>query len=307
MTMGIEARLHRLTWEAPGVLSLEFIRPDSAAFPAWTPGAHIDVTLPNGVTRPYSLCGDPADATRWRIAVREVAGGQASPQIHRQLRPGTTLTLSAPRNNFPLVEARRYLFIAGGIGITPILPMLRAAAAAETTLLYCVPYAAEAPFLAELGPHHLHASAEGTRLDIAARLAVPERDTHLYCCGPERLMLAVEAATAAWPPAHVHFEWFRPRSDAATGPAGGFEAICARSNRSIAIPADRSLLFMLNAAGLGIPFSCEQGVCGTCETPVLEGAIDHRDSILSAAEREAGASLMPCVSRARGARLVLDI
>ncbi len=175
----LRLRLLRIGWEAPGVLSLELADPAGGALPPFGPGAHVDLHLPNGLTRQYSLCGDPADRSHYRVAVRELPDGRASRMVHRELRPGALLTVGVPRNNFPLVAAPRYLFIAGGIGITPLLPMLRAAsrAGAAWTLLFCTRRVADAPFLDEVralgGTVSLHASEEGSRLDVAARLAVP--------------------------------------------------------------------------------------------------------------------------------------
>ena len=305
-------RLRALVWEAPGVLSLDLVAPDGSDLPPFTPGAHVDLRLPDGGMRQYSLCGDPAERRRYRVAVREVAGGQVSGAIHRSLRPGALLDVGTPRNNFPLLPADRYLFIAGGIGITPLLPMLRQATdrGIPWTLLFCVRSAAEAPFLAEArsfgGEVVLHDSAAGTRLDAAARLATVKPGLRVYCCGPERLMAAVEEATRHWPEDSVRFEWFAPRSLAASD-AGAFEVRCAASGITLSVPPGQSILAALNAAGIAVPSSCEQGVCGTCECRVLEGEVEHRDSILSASERAANDVMMTCVSRARGARLVLDI
>ena len=309
----LRLRLLRIGWEAPGVLSLELADPAGGALPPFGPGAHVDLHLPNGLTRQYSLCGDPADRSHYRVAVRELPDGRASRMVHRELRPGALLTVGVPRNNFPLVAAPRYLFIAGGIGITPLLPMLRAAsrAGAAWSLLFCTRRAADAPFLDEVrglgGMVSLHASEEGSRLDVAARLAVPPADTLLYCCGPERLMTAVEQASAHWPDGTVHFEWFAPRSGTLDATGGALELVCARSGRTVQVAAGMRVLDALDAAGIELPRSCEQGVCGTCECRVLDGAVDHRDSILSAAERAANQAMMVCVSRAAGSRLVLDV
>ena len=306
-------RVKRVTWEAPGVVSLDLVAPDGAALPPFEPGAHLDLHVPGAQVRQYSLCGDPAERHAWRIAVREIEGGRVSPLIHRALRPGTLVEAAGPRNNFPLFPTPRYLFIAGGIGITPILPMLRAAtqAGASWTLLFCTRRAEDAPFLdaarAMGGEVAVHASAEGTRLDVAARLATPQPETLVYCCGPERLMLAVEEATRAWPEGSVRFEWFAARSRPEGEGADTFEVACARSGLAVTVDAHTSVLAALRAAGLDLPSSCEQGVCGTCECRVLEGEVEHRDSILSASERAANDVMMTCVSRAKGARLVLDI
>ncbi len=303
----MQLRLRSMVWEAPGVLSLELVRPDGGALPPFTPGGHIDLRLPEG-ERQYSLCGDPDDTTHYRVAVREVEGGRVSHAIHRRLRPGALLEVSEPRNNFCLVPAERYLFIAGGIGITPLLPMMRVTRA-PWELLYCVKSEGEAAFLAEarrLGDVSVHDSLAETRLDVAARLAAVQPGTRIYCCGPQRLMEAVEAATTHWPEGHVHFEWFAPREQV-FAEAGGFELVCAASGLTITVPPEKSILNALTEAGIEVPSSCEQGVCGTCECRILEGEVEHRDSILSAAERAANTVLMTCVSRATSPRLVLDI
>ena len=304
----MQLRLRAMVWEGPGVLSLELVRPDGGALPAFTAGAHVDLRLPDGGERQYSLCGDPDDARHYRVAVREIDGGRISRAIHRSLRPGALLEVSEPRNNFPLLPAERYLFIAGGIGITPLLPMMRVTRA-PWEMLYCVKNEAEAAFLAEarsMGEVRVHDTLTETRLDVAARLASVQPGTRIYCCGPQRLMEAVEAATTHWPEGHVHFEWFAPREQEFAA-AGGFELVCAASGITIAVPPDKSILNAMAEAGIEVPRSCEQGVCGTCECRILEGEVEHRDSILSAAERAANTVLMTCVSRATSPRLVLDI
>jgi tetrachlorobenzoquinone reductase len=309
----LQVRLRSMTWEAPGVLSLVLTAEDGDTLPPFDPGSHIDLHLPGDTMRQYSLCGDPADRSHYRVAIRSVSGGLSSQYVHRKLRPGDVLTISQPRNNFPLDDAARYLFIAGGIGITPLLPMMRAASAAGKPwiLLYCNRRDDEAPFLGEIralnGDVSLHSAAAGTRLDVAERLAAAEQDTLVYCCGPERLMLAVEAATAAWPEGTVRFEWFAPRSRPEDETSGSFEVVCEASGVTLSVPADKTLLATLNDAGIAVPCSCEQGICGTCEVRVIAGEVDHRDSIQSQAERAANQSMMVCVSRARSARLVLDI
>ncbi len=305
-------RVKRMTWEAPGVVSIDLVAPDGAALPVWEAGAHIDLPLPGAPVRQYSLCGDPDDHATWRIAVREVAGGRVSGLVHKALRVGTLVEAEGPRNNFPLLPSPAYVFVAGGIGITPILPMLRAAklAGARSTLLFCARHAADAPFLDAargLAEVRLHSSAEGTRQDVAAALAAVQPGTIVYCCGPEALMTAVESAAAHWPEGSVRFEWFAPRSRPAGEEEGSFDAVCARAGRTIRVEAGASLLGALREAGFDLPSSCEQGGCGTCECRVLEGEVEHRDSILSASERAANEVMMACVSRAKGARLVLDL
>jgi ferredoxin-NADP reductase len=309
----ISARVRSLTWEAPGVLSLALTAADGAALPAFEPGAHIDLTLPDGTLRQYSLCGDPRDTSHYRIGVRAIGGGASSGFIHGKLRPGEIVSVSAPRNNFPLVDAPRYIFVAGGIGVTPLLPMMRQASAKGRpwSLLFCVRCDQDAPFLAEIkslgGELSLHSSETGTRLEVAQRLSAVQKDTVVYCCGPERLMSAVETATAAWPEGSVHFEWFQPRKRPEGETSSGFEVVCQASGVSVTVPPDKSILEVLFEAGVEVPCSCEQGICGTCETRVVSGEVDHRDSIFSEDERAASKTMMICVSRAKGARLVLDI
>jgi len=309
----IEVRLRRIGWEADGVLSLELGATDGSDLPPFEPGAHVDLHLEDGTLRQYSLCGDPSNRRCYRVAVREIAAGRASRQIHRSLRPGALLRISRPRNNFAFEAASRYLFIAGGIGITPLLPMMRSATAAGSswTLLYCIRDPDQAAFLDEAralgGEISLHASGNGTRLDVSNRLAEVEADTMIYCCGPERLMTDVEQASRHWPEASVRFEWFAPRSRPEDEISGSFKVVCARSGTAVEVTPEQSILQALTAAGVEIPSSCEQGVCGTCEVRVLEGEVDHRDSILSTAERASQQMMMACVSRSRGGTLVLDL
>ncbi len=304
----MELRLRSVTWEAPGVVSLELVAPGGGSLPPWTPGAHLDIRLPDGGERQYSLCGDPADHGRYRVAVRELEGGRVSRTVHR-LRAGALLQVGEPRNNFPLDPAPRYLFIAGGIGITPMLPMMRSTNS-PWTLLFSVRGEENAPFLAEArglgGEVVVHDSLADTRLDVAARLADIERGTLVYCCGPQKLMEAVEDATRHWPEGSVRFEWFAARVQEFAA-AGAFELVCAASGLTLSVPPNKTILAVLTDAGIQVARSCEQGVCGTCECRILEGEADHRDSILSAAERGENSVLMTCVSRAAGPRLVLDI
>ena len=310
----VQVLVRAMRWEAPGVLSLELSAADGALLPPFEPGAHVDLRLPDGTLRQYSLCGDPSNRSHYRLGIRAVGGGLSSSFVHRKLRPGELVTVSTPRNNFPLADAERYLFVAGGIGITPLIPMMRQASARGRawTLLYCNKREADAPFIEEIrafgGEISLHSSEAGTRLDVETQLKTPRPGTMVYCCGPEQLMTAVEEATAAWPQDMVRFEWFAPRSRPDEGASGSFEVVCNISGVTLTVPEDRSVLDVLNDAGIEIPSSCQQGICGTCETRVVSGEVDHRDSILSSAERAANQTMMTCVSRAKpGSRLVLDI
>jgi len=310
----LQVRVRAMRWEAPGVVSLELSAVDGATLPSFEPGAHVDLRLPDGTLRQYSLCGDPSDRSHYRLGVRAVGGGLSSTFVHRKLRPGELVTVSVPRNNFPLADAERYIFVAGGIGITPLIPMMRQASAQRRpwTLLYCNKRDSDAPFLNEIralgGDISLHSSEAGTRLDVRAKLAAVQAGAMIYCCGPERLMTAVEETTADWPQDRVCFEWFAPRSRANEGASGNFEIVCNSSGLTLMVPEDRTVLDILNEAGVEVPCSCQQGICGTCETRVVSGEVDHRDSILSSAERAANQTMMTCVSRAKaGSRLVLDI
>lgn len=310
----LQVRVRAMRWEASGVLSLELSAVDGALLPPFEPGAHVDLRLPDGTLRQYSLCGDPSDRSHYRLGIRAVGGGLSSTFVHRKLRPGEFVTVSAPRNNFPLEDAERYIFVAGGIGVTPLIPMMRQASAygRPWTLLYCNKRDSDAPFLDEIralgGAISLHSSGAGTRLDVEAQLATVQTGAMIYCCGPEGLMTAVEEATTAWPQDAVRFEWFAPRSRAHEGASGSFEVVCNISGLTLTVPEDRTVLDVLNDAGIEVPCSCQQGICGTCETRVVSGEVDHRDSILSSAERAANQTMMTCVSRAKaGSRLVLDI
>ncbi|NUR32230.1 MAG: oxidoreductase [Catenulispora sp.] len=303
------------TVEAEGVVGLVLRRPDGADLPSWEPGAHIDVIL-GDVERQYSLCGDPADRASWRIAVlREPAGRGGSEYVHAEVRSGTTLTVRGPRNHFQLAPADRYLFIAGGIGITPILPMLAAAtiAGADWTLHYGGRTRASMAFAADLTSRfgdriHIRPQDESGLLDVPAILRHPDPKTLVYCCGPAPLLAAVEehCEKNGWPDP-PRMERFEPRTDIDTTDDQSFEVVLARSNRALTVHADATILDTVRAAGIEVLYSCTEGTCGTCETDVLEGTPDHRDSVLNPAERAAGDTMMICVSRAATRRLVLDL
>ncbi|MGH3587402.1 MAG: PDR/VanB family oxidoreductase [Pseudonocardia sp.] len=292
--------------EAESITSYEFAHPDGAELPAWEPGAHVDVHLPSGTVRQYSLCGDPA-GDRWRIAVlREPDGRGGSAWVHDSLHPGAEVRVRGPRNHFALVPAPRYLFVAGGIGITPILPMIVAAEAAGAgwELAYGGRSRSSMAFRDELTDPRvqLHPQDEAGLLDLDGLLADLPPDALVYCCGPEPLLAAVEERC---PPGRLHTERFAPKDRA--GPGAGFEVELARSGLTVSVPPDRSILDVAEEAGVGVLSSCSEGTCGTCETPVLHGEIDHRDSVLTAEEQAVGDCMMICVSRARCPRLVLDL
>ncbi|MFJ9737435.1 PDR/VanB family oxidoreductase [Streptomyces sp. NPDC101166] len=295
---------------ADGVLALTLRHPLGEPLPEWEPGAHVDLVLGPGLERQYSLCGDPADRSAWRVAVlREPAGRGGSAYVHERLTPGRRVRVRGPRNHFALRPAPRYRFIAGGIGITPILPMLAAAEAAgvEWTLLYGGRSRKSMAFAGELARYGdrvtLVPQDESGLLDLGAVLdGLPEGEL-VYCCGPGPLLDAVEERC---PPGALHVERFQPKEQP-PGEGDEFEVELARSGRTVTVAADVSVLDAVRAAGVEVLFSCTEGTCGTCETDVVEGAVDHRDSVLTAQEREAGETMMICVSRCRGKRLVLDL
>jgi ferredoxin-NADP reductase len=296
-------------------VSLKLERPDGGLLPAWTPGAHVDVQWQPQMERQYSLCGAPADRHRWKLAVlKEVSGRGGSAYVHDKLRPGDLVQVRGPRNHFALADADEYLFIAGGIGITPLLPMI--ANVAQTGrrwhLLYGGRKRASMAFLEELEPYgprvSVHPEDESGLLPLDALLARPRPNTLIYCCGPEPLLAAAESKCSNWPSESFRCERFAPKPAEPGRQANRAIAVyLSRSGLEVTVPPDTSILEVLKQAGIGPPFSCEEGTCGTCETTILAGVADHRDSLLTEAEREAGKTMMICVSRAISDRLVLDI
>ncbi|MFE7233326.1 PDR/VanB family oxidoreductase [Streptomyces sp. NPDC057596] len=294
---------------ADGVVALTLVDPGGGRLPVWAPGAHLDLHLAGGLVRQYSLCSDPEDLSHYRIGVLRVEDGRGGSRlVHCALRPGTVLPVSAPRNNFPLVEdADEYVLIAGGIGITPLLPMAGrlTALGRPWRMLYAGRSRTTMAFLGELPPRHVTVvpEDEAGRPDLAAHLA-PSPGATVYACGPGGLLDAVRALH----PGPLHTERFTA-APAAPGPtgAGAFTVELARSGTEVTVPADRSVLDAVREAGTPVPSSCEMGICGTCETKVLAGTPDHRDDLLTPEEQAAGDTMMICVSRSTGARLVLDL
>lgn len=300
---------------AAGVVALTLADPDGGELPTWTPGAHIDLFAPNGMVRQYSLCGDVDDALRWRVAVlREPNGRGGSASVHDQLQAQDLVTVRGPRNHFAFVPAPRCLFIAGGIGITPLLPMIAAAEAAgcDWQLHYGGRTRTSMAFANELVSRHgdtvrLHPMDEVGLLDLPALLGTSRTDTTIYCCGPEPLLAAVETHSAHWPHGALHVERFRPRVIETPAVDTAFEVDLARSGLRLTVPADETILQTVRNAGVAVPSSCEEGTCGTCETDVLAGIPDHRDSLLTDDERASNQTILLCVSRCQGASLVLDL
>lgn len=308
---------HSVRQEADGVRSFHFRRSDGGPIETWSPGAHLEFTLPSGLIRHYSLCGDPEDLGGYTVAVLDQADGRGgSREFHRIMAPGIELTARDPRNHFPLVEAQSYLFIAGGIGITPILPMIRSVAkdGKSFRVVYGGRTLASMAFRDEVSAYGAAAVLvpEDTagRIDIAGELAGCPVGTQVYCCGPEPLLRAVEAACAVdGRIGGLHFERFgasggdRP----AVAPGGTFEVELARTGVTLVVDEQSSILDKVLEAVPGRPWSCREGYCGTCETSVIAGEPEHADDILSEDERAAGDVMMICVGRSRSPRLVLDI
>src|SRR5450830_1400835 len=291
---------------------------DGQPLPRWTPGAHIDVVCGStDLSRQYSLCGDPADAAVYEIAVlRDPASRGGSAWLHEQLRVGERLKIRGPRNHFRFDEsAQRVILLAGGIGITPIRAMARRAAALglDYQVHYCGRSRQHMAYLAEMQAEHgarlqVHASDEGQRLDLSTLLHLHQPGTQLYACGPERLLQALAKAGAHWPEDSLHTEHFRAQTTQLDpSREHAFEVVLKDSGLTLPVPADQTVLSVLRAANIDVQSDCGEGLCGSCEVRVLGGQIDHRDVVLTRSEREAHNRMMVCCSRACGERLVLEL
>jgi len=309
----MDMRLTAIRYAAQSVNLLEFRRADGAVLPPIEPGAHVDLSLPNGMTRQYSLVTADEDGTAYVVAVkRDLASRGGSVFIHDHLRVGQIIQVGGPRNNFPLqADAAHTVLFAGGIGITPIWCMAQRLEklGAPYELHYACRDRGDAAFLAELerlSRVHIHFDSEaGGFLDLEAIVDRAAAGAHFYCCGPTPMLKAFERATQGIAPANVHVEYFTNAQSAAT--AGGYEVQLHESGRRFSIPSGKSILHALIDAGLDVPYSCEQGICGACETAVVSGTPDHRDSVLSEEERWAGKTMMICCSGSKSPLLVLDI
>ncbi len=304
--------------EADGVRSFRFEHPEGVALQSWCPGAHLEFTLPSGAVRHYSLCGEPEDRDGYVVAVLEQPNGRGgSREFHEAVTPGTTITVSAPRNHFPLVDADSYLFIAGGIGITPILAMTRSIAKSGRPfkVVYGGRTLASMAFRDEVESYGSAASLvpEDTagRIDIARELEGVPAATHVYCCGPEPLLRAVQDVCGAEDRiAAVHFERFGSSTqEPAKVPTGGraFAVELARSGVTIAVDEGSSILDKVLEVVPDQPWACREGFCGTCETAVLAGEPEHADEVLTEAERQSNSVMMICVGRSRSPKLILDV
>lgn len=316
----VDVEVRRREAVADSVVTLTLADPNGADLPEWAPGAHIDLIMTPSLVRQYSLCGDTANRAEWRVGVLldpNSRGG--SPFVHDKLHEGTTVRVRGPRNHFPLVGSPQYQFIAGGIGVTPIVPMLVAAeaAGADWRLLYGGRSRSSMAFVDELERYGERVTVcarddqDGAnfRTNLASVLAEPSENTLVYCCGPEGLLTAVEDACKRWPQDALHVERFSAKAlePPSWEALETFEIECQRSGITLTVPSDKSIYQVCAEAGVDVLGSCMEGVCGTCECDVLEGEPDHRDSVLNDAEKARNDVMMICVSRSRSERLVLDL
>jgi ferredoxin-NADP reductase len=311
-------RIEKITPLAEGINAYELVDPAGGVLPEFTAGAHVDLHLGNGMIRQYSLCGDPSERTRYIVSVlKEPAGRGGSAYLHEAVAIGSAIEVSPPRNNFRLVPAARYLFIAGGIGITPIMPMLREAQArgVEFMLHYCTrspertAFHDEARELRAEGRAAIHHDGgdPSRGLDFTAVLAEREPGTHLYYCGPAGLMGAVARASAHWPAEAVHCEHFSAsaRPTATAEPDRPFRVRIAGTGAEYAVPVGETIVNVLRKNGISVDTSCEDGYCGTCMTRYVGGEPDHRDTVLDTDSRES--YVLICCARAKTSVLELDI
>jgi ferredoxin-NADP reductase len=310
--------VRQMRWESDGVVSLLLEDAGGGELPEWEPGAHLDLHLGGALVRQFSLCGAPSNRRQWRIAVLlEPVGRGGSHAVHTQLHPGMVLDARGPRNNFSLRTAGRYRFVAGGIGITPILAMVAHAreSGIPWSLLYGGRMRTSMAFLDEFAAHSgaggevtVHPQDEAGLLPLREVFAQVEPDTLVYACGPEPLLAAMQEATTHWPAGSLVVERFAPVvTPEPTGEEAAFEVEAAASGLTVTVEPGVSIVRALETVGIFAETSCEEGICGTCETRVLAGTPEHRDSLLSDEERDAGETMMICVGRCRGERLVLDL
>lgn len=311
--MTVDMRLVAIRYAAQDTNLYEFRRPDGASLPPVEPGAHIDLNLPNGMMRQYSLVTADGDPSAYVVGIkRDRASRGGSIFVHDNLRVGQIVAVGGPRNNFPLNEdAAHTVLVAGGIGITPIWCMAQRLKKLGRSfeLHYACRDRAEVAFhdeLQALQEATIHIDAEaGGFLDVAAIVNGARKDAHVYCCGPIPMLEGFEKATKDLPREQVHVEYFSSREEAATG--GGYVVELRKSGREFAIPEGRTILDVLLEGGVDIMYSCQEGVCGACETAVVSGEPDHRDNILTEAERAASKTMMICCSGSKSPRLVLDL
>ena len=310
----IEMRLVAVRFGARDTNLYEFVSIHGEALPATEPGAHIDVHLPNGLIRQYSLIESDSRPISYIIGVkRDPKSRGGSSFLHENLRVGSTLKVGGPRNNFPLAkDAVHTVLIAGGIGITPIWCMWQElrSRGKSVRLIYACRSRSDALFLSQIAADDrvllsLDDENAGGFLDITNVLKDVPAQSHLFCCGPAPMLEAFRVATVHWPAEHVHVEHFTPQAKAAV--EGGFAVELARSGREVQVLPGQTVLAALTAAGISAPYSCEEGICGACMTTVLNGIPDHRDSVLTELERQSNKTMMICCSGSKTDRLVLDL
>lgn len=312
--------LHAVTYLARDTSAFEFRPVEGAPLTPFTAGAHVDLILPNGVRRSYSLCNSPGETHRYVVGVKKASPSRgASIFLHEQLRVGSEIEIGAPRNNFPLIEAAPHsVLIAGGIGVTPIFGMLQRLIkiGASWELHYASRTRADAAFLGEmqaLGTDPLRVRLTfdhepgGKMLDFQAIFAAAPKGAHFYACGPAPMLAAYESAAAGMAPDRIHLERFTNDAAAAQTGRDGFEIVLARSNKTYKVVPGKTILDILLDEGIDLPFSCMEGVCGSCKVAVLDGAPDHRDVVLSLEERAANNAMMVCCSGSKSPKLVLDL
>ncbi|MGX9674248.1 PDR/VanB family oxidoreductase [Mycobacterium sp. HM-7] len=314
----VDLEVRRREQSADGVVTLTLADPSGADLPEWTPGAHIDLVMTPSLTRQYSLCGSTASRTEWQVGILLDPNSRGGSQfVHDKLHEGTTVRVRGPRNHFALVNSPRYQFVAGGIGITPMLPMIEAAEAtgADWQLIYGGSARSSMAYLQALDRFGDRVTicardeeGDAFRTKLAAVLAAPQANTLVYCCGPEGLLDAVEKGCAAWPDGSLHLERFSAKTvEAPSDALDTFEVECQRSGITLTVPSDKTIYDVAEEAGLDVLGSCMEGVCGTCECEIIAGDGDHRDSVLTDSEKAANQTIMICVSRSRSERLVLDL
>ncbi len=314
----LEARIVAIRWEAKDILSF-LLRPLQGSLPPLEPGAHIDLHLKNGLVRSYSLSNGVGDGGHYRLTIqKDATGREGSTFIHERLRVGEIVSFSSPRNTFALDETSKFsVLIAGGIGITPFIPMIARLNELRSAwrLYYCARSRSQLALLGELESAARVANGKlilsiddenaGVLLDIPGVIAALPSDAHVYCCGPTGMMQAFRAATTGLPAERVHLEFFHSNTPAAV--EGGFSVVLSRSGRTVSILPGQSILQALLEAGVDVPYSCQEGVCGACETRVISGIPDHRDLILGSRERAKNDVMMVCCSGSKSPRLVLDL
>jgi ferredoxin-NADP reductase len=314
----IEARVVAIETVARDTKIFTFRRAEGGALPPYEPGAHIDLHLPNGLVRQFSLAVPASDPESYVVGVKRDENSRGgSRYLIDEMRVGQQIRISAPRNTFPLVEdAEHVTLFAGGIGITPIWCMVQELAARKRSwkLYYACRSRSDMAFLEALEQFgaqavHLHFDDEagGKVLDIAAAIAAAPANAHLYCCGPNAMLKAFEAAICARPRHCVHVEYFAPKEEESSGKLGGFWVELARSGEEYFIPEGKKILEVLYEAGADVDYSCELGICGACETRVISGIPEHHDSVLSEEEQAENTRVMICCAGCKTERLVLDM